>query len=279
MKATERHCPGRLQSVLLGDLQLLPECGPGAPTLSSAAGVPANLHCSVIPSFREVSILEDLRPQQPPNSTRQKDLQCLHGPSPSPTSTSSTSVPHGERGGLREVAAAPTPDGGLSQGGLNEPRPIETSRITQQEMVVAEPRSSTVRPPWPSLDLLGQGQLQHCQGMGMLQWSAVFWLGSWHGAGPACQPLGRGSGGFKLGACLGCSSCLRGGGRRRSAGRWGATAPDRCPAGRTQPIWVGYRDHQTAWHSSGAGHAGDTAQLSTAPVLGALGPPCSPVQL
>lgn len=149
MKATERHCPERLRSVLLGDLQLLPECGPGAPTLSSPAGVPANLHCSVIPSFREVSILEDLRPQQPPNSTHQKDLQCLHGPSPSPTS--STSVPHGERGGLREVAAAPTPDGGLSQGGLNEPRPIETSRITQQEMVVAEPRSSTVRPPRPSL--------------------------------------------------------------------------------------------------------------------------------
>lgn len=43
------------------------------------------------------------------------------------------------------------PRWGLSQGGLNEPRPIETSRITQQEMVVAEPRSSTVRPPRPSL--------------------------------------------------------------------------------------------------------------------------------
>jgi len=132
MKATERHCPGRLRSVLLGDLQLLPECGPRAPTLSSPAGVPANLHCSVIPSFGEVSILEDLRPQQPPNSTRQKDLQCLHGPSPSPTSTSSTSVPHGERGGLREVAAAPTPDGGLCQGGLNHTAGDGGSRAQKQ---------------------------------------------------------------------------------------------------------------------------------------------------
>ena len=92
-----------------------------------------------------------------------------------------------------------------------------------------------------------------------------------HRAGPPWCPRGRGREGFKLGACLGCSSWLRGGGRRRRRTRAcrGASLSGYVSAGRTEPIWSRHRSHRAAQHRFGLA----PSMQGTARDAGTLPPP------